>query len=122
MPCCFRKTQVKKTEKVSEIKDKYYVFIESKVISLNFVLLILSRKTIDDLHLKEDYSGLDNQRVSENSEGFFRAGLGHASETLPQLLGMTQKIPSPREAVQTVLKCSFMRLWSKQSETHERNL
>ena len=122
MPCCFRKTQVKKTEKVSEIKDKYYVFIESKSNLPELRIAKLSRKTVDDLHLNEDYSGLDNQRVSENGEGFFRAGLGHASETLPQLLGMTQKIPSPREAVQTVLKCSFMRLWSKQSETHVKEI
>ena len=122
MPCCFRKTQVKKTEKVSEIKDKYYVFIESKSNLPELRIAKLSRQTIDDLNLNEDYSGLDNQRVSENGEGFFRAGLGHASETLPQLLGMTQKIPSPREAVQTVLKCSFMRLWSKQSDTHAKEI
>jgi len=122
MPCCFRKTQVKKTEKVSEIKDKYYVFIESKSNLPELRIAKLSRKTIDDLHLNEDYSGLDNQRVSENGEGFFRAGLGHASETLPQLLGMTQKIPSPREGVQTVMKCSFMRLWTKQSETHVKEI
>jgi hypothetical protein len=122
MPCCFRKTQVKKTEKASEIKDKYYVFIDSKSNLPELRIAKLSRQTISDLALNEDYSGLDNQRVSENGEGFFRVGLGHASETLPHLLGISQKIPSPRESVQTVLKCSFMRLWSKQTDTHAKEI
>jgi hypothetical protein len=120
IPCCYKKARTKKADKTLEIKDKYYVFIESKSNLPELRLAKLDKNTIENLYLQEDYSKLDNQRLSENGQGFFRVGLGHASDTLPQLLGMTQTIPLPRESVQTVIKCSFMRLWTKPSETHAK--
>jgi hypothetical protein len=119
IPCCFMKPGSKKIEK-TEIKDKYYVFLDSKSSLPELRLAKLDKDTINILYLQEDYSNLDNQRISENGTGFFRVGLGHSSETLPQFLGMTQKIPLPRESVSSVLKCSFTRLWTKPSETHSK--
>jgi hypothetical protein len=121
IPCCFVKTGTKKIEK-TEIKDKYYVFLDTKVNLPELRLAKLDKKTIELLNLDETYDKLDNQRISETSEGFFRVGLGHASTTLPTLLGMDQAIPLPRESVSTVLKCSFMRLWATPSETHFKHI
>ena len=121
IPCCFMKTGTKKIEK-TEIKDKYYVFLDSKSNLPELRLAKLDKKTIEILDLGETYDKLDNQRVSENSEGFFRVGLGRASQTLPQLLGMDQTIPYPREAVSTVMKCSFMRSWTVPTDTHAKSI
>lgn len=117
LPCCYSTNRSKKIQK-TEIKDKYYVFLDSKSPLPEFRLAKLDKKTIELLDLNEQYTKLDNQRISENGDGFFRVGLGHASTTLPTLLGMTQAIPLPRESVTTVLKCSFMRLWKTPTDTH----
>jgi len=117
LPCCYSTNRSKKIQK-SEIKDKYYVFLDSKSPLPDFRLAKLDKTTIELLDLNEQYTKLDNQRISENGSGFFRVGLGHASTTLPTLLGMTQTIPLPRESVTTVLKCSFMRSWETPTDTH----
>jgi hypothetical protein len=121
LPCCYSTNRTKRIAK-TEIKDKYYVFLDSKSNLPELRLAKLDKKTIEVLDLGETYDKLDNQRVFENSEGFFRIGLGHASKTLPQLLGMSQKIPYPREAVSTVMKCSFMRSWSTPTDTHAKTI
>ena len=117
IPCCYSTYRTKKIER-PDIKDKYYVFLDSKSNLPELRLAKLDNKTIELLYLRETYGKLDNQRIAENSDGFFRVGLGHASTTLPQLLGMEQRIPLPRESVSTVLKCSFMRSWPTPTETH----
>jgi hypothetical protein len=121
IPCCFMKTGTKKIDK-NEIKDKYYVFLESKSTLPELRLAKLDKETNTILYLQETYDSLDNQRISESGGGFFRVGLGHSSNTLPQFLGMTQKIPSPRDSIATVLKCSFMRLWTVLSDTHSKEI
>jgi len=119
MPCCYKKARTLKPEKeVTETKDKYYVFLPDKRTLVDFRLSKLDLKLIDLLALKETYKSLDNQRIPENVSGYFRAGLGHASDNLPTYLGLEQKIPYPRESVSTVLKCSFMRSWTKLSDEH----
>jgi hypothetical protein len=121
IPCCYSKTRTKKIEK-TEIKDKYYVFLDTKPTLPELRLSKLDKNLVEILGLDETYVSLDNQRVSENTTGFFRVGLGHSSKTLPQFLGMTQKIPLPRDSISTVMKCSFMRLWTKTSDTHFQDI
>jgi len=121
MPCCYKKARTIKTDKSVEIKDKYYAFKDDKRLP-EFRMAKLSTELIRMLGLLETYKSLDNQRISENSSGFFRVGLGHASTNLPTFLGLSQVIPSPRESVQTVLKCSFLRMWTKKSDTHSAEI
>jgi hypothetical protein len=52
------------------------------------------------------------------NKGYFRTGLGNASETLSGLLRLKTKIPSPHESVSTVLKCSFFHSWRKVGTKH----
>lgn len=117
IPCCYTTNRTKRMQK-PEIKDKYYVFLDTKSPLPELRLAKLDKKTIEIFDLNEQYTKLDNQRISENGDGFFRVGLGRASTTLPTLLGMSQTIPLPRESVKTVLKCSFMRLWETPTDTH----
>jgi len=112
-PCCYSTVHKKdRTHKQPEEKDKYYVFKETTRGLPEFRLAKVDKDTINLLGMNEKYDSLENQRMSESIGGFFRGGLGHPSETLPKYLGLEQKIPYPSESVQTVLKCSFMRLWS----------
>ena len=122
MPCCYKKpSSALATDKSKDIKDKYYCFKEDKRLP-EFRMAKLSSDLIRMLGLRETYESLDNQRISENSSGFFRVGLGHASDNLPTFLGLTQTIPSPRESVSTVLKCSFVRMWTRTSDTHAADI
>lgn len=121
-PCCFQKPQNKKGERPAELKDKYYVFIDNKRELPPLRMAKLNSDLINLLFLKETYESLDNQRVPESVGGFFRVGLGHASSTLTTILGISAKVPSPRESVATTMKCSFMRSWTKPSDTHAKEI
>jgi hypothetical protein len=118
MPCCFKKPKTKGAEK--KLEDKYYVLSSDKSIDEERIAF-LQPKVINALHLNEKYelfaSGSVRRLMSPN-KGFFRAGLGHPSETLPGFLGVKTKIPSPRESVTTVLKCSFLNTWKRMGTKH----
>jgi len=118
MPCCFKKAKSKGAEK--KLEDKYYVLSPDKTIDAERIAF-LQPKVINALQLNEKYelfaSGSVRRLMSPN-KGFFRAGLGHASETLPGFLGIKTKIPSPRESVTTTLKCSFLNTWKRMGTKH----
>ena len=118
MPCCFKKPKSKDKKKVGE--DIYYVLGQDKTIDAERIAFLPS-KIINSLQLGEKYelfvSGGVRRLMSPN-KGFFRAGLGHSSETLPTFLGIKTKIPSPREAVSTTLKCSFLHTWRRVGDQH----
>jgi hypothetical protein len=115
MPCCFKKSRVKKnTSTEKAIEDKYYVLGREKAAKVDRIAF-LSDTIIHSLHIRESYEIFikDNvRRLMSPNKGFFRTGLGNPSETLSNLLGLKTKIPSPRESVETTLKCSFLSTWS----------
>ena len=119
MPCCYKTAHSKKTDKESEVKDKYYIFQPNhRGLKVNR-LAKLDETFINSLHLSEKYGLLDNQRIPESASGFFRVGLGNACETLASFLGMKNvSVPSPKDSISNVLKCSFFNTWSKTSDTH----
>uniref|UniRef100_A0A6C0F0C2 Uncharacterized protein n=1 Tax=viral metagenome TaxID=1070528 RepID=A0A6C0F0C2_9ZZZZ len=121
MPCCY-KTPYTKSDKEVEVKDKYYVFKTNHRDLKPGRLAKLDEVLIRSLHLSEKYTLLDNQRIPESASGFFRVGMGNIIETLPNFLGMKVAIPSPKNAVETVMKCSFFFTWSKTSDTHVRDI
>jgi hypothetical protein len=117
MPCCY-KTPYTKSDKEVEVKDKYYVFKTNHRDLKAGRLAKLDDTLIGSLHLGEKYTLLDNQRIPESASGFFRVGMGSISESLPNFLGMKVAIPSPKDAVDAVMKCSFFFTWSKTSDIH----
>jgi len=121
MPCCFKKSRVKKNEKVEKAtEDKYYILGMEKTAKLDRIAF-LPDNILSSLHINEKYELFKEggvRRLMSPNKGFFRTGLGNPSETLSGFLGLKAKIPSPRESVETVLKCSFLSTWRKTGSTH----
>lgn len=117
MPCCFKKPRSEKTLK--ETDDKYYILGETKIGTKPLRVAFLTPQLINLLRLTEDYSVLDGSRRLQNGmSAFFRTILLNSSETLPTCLGLKTKIPSPRENLSTILKCSFLRTWKTSGTKH----
>lgn len=117
MPCCFKTSQKKKTDKSED--NKYYINREDKISIKSFQFTFLPTQLITLLKINEKYDILRKlKRVSNGMSAYFRVGLGRPSETLPEFLGLKTKIENPREAIETVLKCSFFRSFKKLGESH----
>ena len=120
LPCCFKTAQTRKNiNEEKENEDKYYILSETKTDIGKFRNAFLSEKFINALEISEKYVFFKgSKRLLDGTSGFFRVGLGRPSENLSKFLNLNIKIPSPRESIETVLKCSFLRTWSKHSDTH----
>lgn len=117
MPCCFKTTQKKKAEKSED--NKYYINREDKASIKEFQLAFLPEQLITLLHIQEKYEILRKlKRISNGMTGYFRVGLGRPSETLPDFLGLKTKVETPRNAIESVLKCSFFRSFKKLGDSH----
>jgi hypothetical protein len=121
MPCCFKKSRSKKNEKTEKAtEDKYYVLGVDKTAKPERIAFLPS-EMLRSLHINETYESFKDgvvRRLMSPNKGFFRTGLGSASENLPKFLGLKAKIPSPRESVETVLKCSFLHTWKRIGTKH----
>ena len=121
MPCCFKKSRSKKNDKTEKtMEDKYYVLGIDKIAKPERIAF-LPPNILNALHINEKYESFKNEgvrRLMSPNKGFFRTGLGSASENLSKFLGLKVKIPSPRESVDTVLKCSFLHSWRRMGTTH----
>jgi len=117
MPCCFKTSQKKKADKSED--NKYYINREDKLSIKEYQLAFLPDDLLKLLDINEKYQTLRKlKRISNGMTGFFRVGLGRPSETLPQFLGLKTQIEKPRNAVETVLKCSFFRSFNRISDSH----
>ena len=123
-PCCFKKTQTKK-KLVADDKedDKYYVLGETKLALKEFRFAFLPIELIKSLSIDENYDLIvrSGRRIPSGVSGYFRVGIGHAIDTLPQLLSLRTrniKIKAPIESISIVLKCSFLATWKRVSDTH----
>lgn len=121
MPCCFKKSRSKKNEQVEKKnEDKYYILGETKQADPERIAF-LPLPILTFLKIKETYESFQEgtvRRLMSPNKGYFRAGLGHPSQTLPMYLNLKTKIPHPREAVDIVLKCSFVHTWKRVGTTH----
>jgi hypothetical protein len=118
MPCCFKKPRTKVADKKQD--DKYYVLNEDKSIDAERIAF-LPKKILESLAITETYEMFSSgtvRRLMSPNKGYFRAGLGHPSETLPAYLGIKTKIPSPRESIATAIKCSFVHTWKRLGDKH----
>ena len=116
MPCCFKKAW-KKATKIND--DKYYVLTETKTDIGEERVAYLPSSLIQSLNLGEIYTDLGGARRLQNGmKAFFRVGMGHSSKTLPKFLNLKTTIPKPREAIETLLKCSFVRTWKHKNDKH----
>jgi len=117
MPCCFKKPQKKQKEETEE--NKYFIVRENIAQLKELRTAFLSKELLNILQIDEKYEILEKtKRFSNSMSGFFRVGIGRPSETLPELLGLKTKVASPRESIQTILKCSFLRTWTQFGESN----
>jgi len=121
MPCCFKKSRSKKNDKTEKItEDKYYVLGIEKAAKPERIAF-LPMPILNSLRINEKYESFKDggvRRLMSPNKGFFRTGLGYPSENLAKYLGLKAKIPSPRESVDTVLKCSFLHTWKRIGTAH----
>jgi hypothetical protein len=121
MPCCYKTSQKKKVEKSED--NKYYINREDKASIKDFQLAFLPQELLSLLNISEKYDILRKlKRISNGMSGYFRVGLGRPSETLSDLLGLKIKIEKPRNAIDSVLKCSFFRTFKKLGESHLQSI
>jgi hypothetical protein len=117
MPCCFKTSQKKKTDKSED--NKYYINREDKLSIKEFQLAFLPEELLKLLDINEKYDSLRKlKRISNGMTGFFRVGIGRPSKTLPDLLGLKTQIEKPRNSIESVLKCSFFRSFKNLGDSH----
>jgi hypothetical protein len=121
MPCCFKKSRIMKNEKVGKsMDDKYYVLGVDKTSGPERIAF-LSSSILSSLKINEKYESFKDgsvRRLMSPNKGFFRAIMGRASKTLPKFLNLKTTIPSPRESIETILKCSFLHTWRRVGTRH----
>jgi hypothetical protein len=117
-PCCLKTARKEKAG--DDVPDKYYVNRENIVGLKELRLAFLSKDLIKSLQINETYELLLGpvKRLNNGMSGFFRIGIGRPSETIPEILDLKTKIPSPLESVETILKCSFLRTWKRPNNSH----
>lgn len=111
MPCCYKTPDT--GSKKEAIEDKYYILGETKTAVPAMRLSFISKDLLDGLRIDEKYELFKKQaRIQSPMSGYFRIGIGRPSETIPKLLNLKTTIPTPRENIQLVLKCSFFNTWA----------
>lgn len=118
MPCCF-KTDRSSKRKEQGNEDKYYILSEDKTLEEGR-LSFLSRTLLDNLKIKQDYNAIGTRLTMKEGEnsGFFRVGLESAAKNLRKFIGIDKKPPSPREALEVTLRCSFVNTWTALGSKH----
>ena len=117
IPCCFTTAQTTKVgvpkSETPSTAEAFYVLGESKTkltsLRLGYIPRIVGKALTIPLDYKETISA--GNRIQAGQSGFFRVGVGHAAETLPQILQFTGTIKSPINNVDVTMRCSFFRSW-----------
>ena len=126
IPCCFTGSQEYKPVVASvqpKLAELFYVLGDTKT-RLDELRLAYVPKDIGKIaDLKLDYSTTVDagNRIHSGNSGFFRAGVGRASETLSKVIGLTSSsVRDPAENPDIVERCSFFRTW-KMADTDDQD-
>jgi hypothetical protein len=127
IPCCFTTAQ---TTKIVAPKadlstaEAFYILGESKSklapLRLGYIPRIVG-KALDIKLVYGDAIAAGN-RIQAGQAGFYRVGVGHASETLPQILGLTLTVKPPLKNVDATMRCSFFRTWRGADEDADESI
>ena len=117
MPCC---SKTPRKDKTGEAQDKYYVNRENIANLKELRVAFLTKELLSSLQIDETYDLLSGtpKRLQTGMSAFFRVGMGRPSQTLPEILQLKIKVPTPLESIETVLKCSFLRTWKQLDDFH----
>ena len=112
VPCCYRKPAGKPAvlSQSETLTDDYYVLASGKIPALRIAYLpetLTRRMSVKTNYLKT----CPKNRIEASASDMFRVGLGLPRETLPTLLNDERSIPSPGDAKDQIIQCSFFRTW-----------
>jgi len=120
IPCCFTTQQGTKklVPKDSSTAEAFYVLGETKGVG-SLRLGYIPRRVGTALGLKVSYADAlaAGNRIQAGQSGYFRVGVGHASETLPQVLNFPGKVKPPSQNREVTTRCSFFRTWRGADES-----
>lgn len=117
IPCCFTTAQTTKVvlpkSDTIPAAEAFYVLGESKTklgsLRLGYIPRIVGKAIGLPLNYKHTIES--SNRIQTGQSGFYRVGVGHASETLPAVINFTGSIKSPIQNVDATMRCSFFRTW-----------
>ena len=112
VPCCYRKPAGKPAvlSQSETLTDDYYVLASGKIPALRIAYLpetLTRRMSVKTNYLKT----CPKNRIEASASDMFRVGMGLPRETLPTLLNDERSIPSPGDAKDQIIQCSFFRTW-----------
>ena len=126
IPCCFTGSQEYKPLVANvqpKIAELFYVLGDTKT-RLDELRLAYVPKDVGKIaNLKLDYSTTVDagNRIHSGNSGFFRAGVGRASETLAKVIGVASTVREPSETPESIQRCSFFRTWKMaDSDDHDK--
>jgi hypothetical protein len=119
VPCCFATAQTTKMSYIKPegtagpISELFYILGETKTRLEELRLAYIPKQVGTALKIPIDYRATMDamNRIQSGQGGFFRAGLGHPSETLPKVLNISHAVHPPSENPEVVRRCSFFRTW-----------
>ena len=118
LPCCYSTSRI--ASKKGDQSNKDYVVDEKTPRLKELRVAFLPEKLINSLYIDEDYGFIKSstgRRLQNGTSGFFRLGIGRPSENIPKILELNTKVSPPKDSVETVLKCSFLRTWKLPSDS-----
>jgi hypothetical protein len=114
VPCCYKRPETNQSVVLKEKEnlqiDDYYVLSSGTLPGLRIAYLPedLTRR----LNIKTDYAkNVPNNRIDGSASDMFRVGMGQPRVTLPILLNDKRSIPSPENAKDDIIQCSFFHSW-----------
>jgi hypothetical protein len=117
LPCCFKTSRFK--SKKADQSNKDYIVDEKTPRLKELRVAFLPQNLINSLYIDEDYQFVKTttgRRLQNGTSGFFRLGIGRPSENIPKILDLNTKVSSPKDSIETVMKCSFLRTWKTLSD------
>lgn len=129
IPCCFTtaqttKVSVPKTSDSMSAAEAFYVLGETKTklgaLRLGYIPKIVGRALGIPLNYK---SVIDSgNRIQGGQSGFYRVGVGHAADTLPNVLQFSGSVKPPIQNVDATMRCSFFRSWRGVDEDADESI
>ena len=116
VPCCYKKPESNSEVIIPKTKmDDYYVLTSGVIPGLR--IGYISDELAKRLQIKTDYAkNVPGNRIEGSASDMFRIGIGLPRETLPVLLNDSRNIPTPEQAPEKILQCSFFRTWKDLGE------
>jgi hypothetical protein len=116
VPCCYKKPEPKSEVMIPKTKiDDYYVLTSGVIPGLR--IAYIPDDLAKRLNIKTDYEkNVPGNRIEGSASDMFRIGIGLPRETLPELLNDKRNIPTPEQAPDKIIQCSFFRTWKDLGE------